>query len=210
MRTLALLLSLTLAHALSAGNYQEAMRQNISQLYKVNQVEEINAIAANFKRIAAAENDQWLPQYYAAYAYTRSCHFISDADAIDQQLDKAQAELDVLFKSHKTESELHVLQAFIYSLRITNPSRGYKYSSLSNTSLSKAEQLNPKNPRIYYCKGSNVFHTPKMFGGGKAKAKPLFEKASKLFHSENDSTSLKPHWGKAHNRAMLYKCLDSE
>jgi hypothetical protein len=193
-----------------ANDYQTTMKANIDQLFKTTKVQDFNSIAASFKRIASLEKNEWLPTYYAAYAYARSTHFISDSDSIDRQLDSAQAELNSILKSHTNESELHVLQAFIYSLRITNPMRGYKYSNLSNQALNKAEQLDKNNPRVYYCQANNIYHTPAMFGGGKQKAKPLFEKAAQLFETAKYDNPLWPYWGSYHNNQMLAKCVDAE
>ncbi|WP_430814919.1 hypothetical protein [Carboxylicivirga sp. RSCT41] len=210
MKTIVFTLILCAAQLIHAKDYQTAMKKNIDELFKTRNIEQINAIAASFKRIASVEKNDWLPTYYAAYAYVRSTHFISESDSIQLQLDKAQAELELLLTSNPDESEVHVLQAMIYSLRITNPMNGYKYSSLSNEALSKAEQLNTSNPRIYYCRANNIYHTPKMFGGGKEKAKPLFEKAARLFENTNYENPLWPYWGSYHNKQMLAKCQDAE
>ncbi len=209
MKLLAIGFTLLMLQLAPADNYEIAMQQNITKLYEANDVATINELAASFKRIAQVEKDEWLPGYYTAYAYARSTHFMSDTDSIDLQLDKAQAELDILLKEKADESEVFTLQAFVYSLRITNPMRGYKYLSLSNEALAKAEQLNADNPRIYYCRANNIYHTPKMFGGGKEKAKSQFEKAAELFAIDN-SNSLWPSWGNHHNQLMLKKCEEAE
>jgi len=208
MKTLTLFLVICFTQFINASSYEEAMQQNIKQLFETKHVNDFNSIAAHFKRIASAETDKWLPSYYAAYTYARSTYFISNADSIDMQLDKAQAELDALLKRQDKESEIHVLQGFVYSLRITSPVRGYKYSSLSNASLAKAEELNPDNPRVHYGKGNNIYYTPKMFGGGPHKAKPHYEKAARLFNLPVKNV-LWPSWGKQHNSQMLGKCVET-
>lgn len=209
MKTLALVFALFLTTLIQADNYETVMQQNITKLYEATDVTTINQIAASFKRIGQVETQQWLPSYYSAYAYARSTHFITNADSIDLQLDKAQAELDLLSDAKADESEVFTLQALVYSLRITSPMRGYKYSTLSNEALAKAEQLNPDNPRVYYCQANNIYHTPKMFGGGKEKAKPLFDKAAELFTVSNPNP-LWPTWGNKHNKMMLEKCEKTE
>ena len=210
MKTLLLAIALLTSTLVLADNYETAMKEKIASLFKTQNIDDFNQLAAGFKRIAAVENSQWLPRYYAAYAYARSTHFMADSDSIDQQLDKAQEELNLLLDSHNKESEVHTLQALVYSLRITSPMRGYKYSNLSNESLAKAEKLNAANPRIYYCRANNVYHTPKMFGGGKQKAQVLYEKAAELFVSINNENPLWPNWGSYHNQQMLNKCLAAE
>jgi len=207
MKTIVLLTVLLISHLTLANDYQKTMRTNITKLEKSTSINEMNQLAALFMRIADVEKKEWLPSYYASYAYARSTHFMHDADSIDSALDHAQAILDDLLKEKEDESEVYVLQAFIYQLRITSPMRGYKYSSLSNNSLEKAEQLNPDSPRIYYCKGNNVYHMPAMFGGGTEKAQALFEKAKALFDSQSQDDTLYPHWGSYHNELMLKKCI---
>nr|WP_321451835.1 hypothetical protein [uncultured Carboxylicivirga sp.] len=207
MKTIVLLAALFVSVLTMANDYEETMKINVAKLEKSTSLNEMNQLAALFMRISDVEKNEWLPSYYASYAYVRTTHFMHDADSIDTALDQAQVLLDDLLKAKPDESELYVLQAFIYQLRITSPMRGYKYSSLSNQSLEKAERLNGDNPRIYYCKGNNVFHTPAMFGGGKEKAKALFEKAKLLFEAQSQKNELLPHWGSYHNEVMLQKCL---
>ncbi len=191
-----------------AGTYEEVMKTNIDKMYKVKTAEELTAISGVFYRVAEKENDKWLPLYYASYSLVRIAFYIKDGDEIDKHLDVAQQYLDKLLKDKNDVCEVHVLQGLLYSMRITNPSRGMKYSMLSNKSLDKAKEINDKNPRMYHCMANNVFHTPSMFGGGKKKAKPIFEKAAELFKTESSDVAFWPSWGEWHNNEMLAKCND--
>jgi len=85
-------------------------------------------------------------------------------------------------------------------------SKGYKYSRLAAEAIGVAEKLNPQNPRVYYLRGSNTFHTPKMFGGGKEKAKPDLEKAASMFESQKSESEIAPSWGAEHNAGLLKQC----
>jgi hypothetical protein len=85
-------------------------------------------------------------------------------------------------------------------------SKGYKYSKLAGESIEKAEKLNPENPRVYYLRGSNTFHTPKFFGGGAENAKPDLEKAAHIFSTQKPANKLAPSWGEYHNQQLLNKC----
>jgi hypothetical protein len=129
-----------------------------------------------------------------------------DADNKHKQLDKAQNLLDELKKNFKKESEIFALQALVYQLRITDMSKGYKYSKLASEAISVAEKLNPANPRVYYLRGSNTFYTPKFFGGGAEKAKPDLAKAAKMFDAVKPENELMPSWGAPHNNQLLSKC----
>ena len=191
----------------SADNYAEVMGANIEKLNQSHDANELIEIANAFDRIAQKETDKWLPFYYSAYANVSVLFFNREVSAEEKNavLDKAQEKLDHSIKLNPTESENFVLQGLIYQMRITDPSQGYKYSTLSNAALAKAETMNPKNPRVYYMKATNIFYTPAEYGGGKELAKPLFEKANQLFEVKPDN-NLMPTWGSSHNKMMLEQC----
>jgi hypothetical protein len=66
-------------------------------------------------------------------------------------------------------------------------------------------KLDPNNPRLYYLQGMTLFNTPEQFGGGKDKAKPVFEKSVALFKTAQ-SKELYPDWGKDQAEQMLARC----
>jgi tetratricopeptide (TPR) repeat protein len=187
--------TLTFSQQAEASDYQTTMKQTIGKMQQSNHPDSLNQVAATFYRIAQTQPKEWLPYYYASFCYVSVTFSEKDADAIHSNLDKAQQMLELALKVNPNESEIHVLQGLIYSKRITDMGKGYKYSTLSNEVLAKAEALNPNNPRIYFCKGQNVMNTPAMFGGGKAKALPLFEKALALFEKQTVTNDLMPNWG---------------
>ncbi|MCF6332502.1 MAG: hypothetical protein L3J11_04380 [Draconibacterium sp.] len=190
-----------------SSNYEEVMKTNIDKMLSLTSSTELIALANQFERIANTEKTEWLPGYYSAYCFVRSTFFDEmKNDEKHQQLDKAQKIIDQLVKSNKKESEVFALQALVYQLRITDMSKGYKYSKLATEAIGVAKKLNPENPRVYYLRGSNTFHTPKMFGGGAEKAKPDLEKASKMFETYKAENELLPSWGSLHNNQLLSKC----
>lgn len=198
---------ITISMSVFSSNYNEVMKTNIVKMMNSTSSTELSSIANQFERIANTEKEEWLPGYYAAYSYVRSTFFDEmDADDTHQQLDKAQIILDKLTKNYQKESEIFTLQAFVYQLRITDMSKGYKYSRLAAEAIGVAEKLNPQNPRVYYLRGSNTFHTPKMFGGGKEKAKADLEKASSMFESQKPESEIAPSWGAEHNAGLLKQC----
>jgi hypothetical protein len=192
-----------------SSNYEEVMKTNIDNIAGAKSFGEMNELANQFERVANAEQDKWLPGYYAAYCFVQSTFMEKmENEQVHQQLDKAQTHIDKLLKNFDKESEIYALQALVYQLRITDMSKGYKYSKLSNEALVMAEKFNPENPRVYYLRGSNTFHTPKMFGGGPENAKPYLEKAAEMFAKEKPKNELLPVWGSAHNKHLLRKCSE--
>jgi hypothetical protein len=190
-----------------SSSYEEVMTANIQKMNDATSVAEFSGIAGQFERIANAETGKWQPRYYAVYCYLSPVTNIEmSVDDKHKLLDLAQAQMDILLKSFKTESEIYALQSFIYQMRITDMSKGFKYTGLSFEALDQAEKLNPNNPRVYYMRGTNTIHMPKAFGGGKEKAKPLFEKAAALFESQKPANAIEPAWGSEHNKQMLALC----
>jgi hypothetical protein len=190
-----------------SANYEETMKVNIQKLNTEFTISGLTNLANQFERIANAETGKWHPRYYAAYCYVWATA-VGEIPAEDKHklLDLAQVQMDILQKSFKKESEIFALQAFLYQMRITDMSKGFKYSSLASEALEEADKLNPNNPRVYYLRGNNKFHTPKAFGGGKEKAKPMFEKAAALFESQKPANAIEPAWGSEHNKQMLAEC----
>jgi len=83
--------------------------------------------------------------------------------------------------------------------------RWQTYGVQASKALQDGLKLDPNNPRLYYLQGESIFNTPPAFGGGKDKAKPLFEKAVVLFKAEKPKP-LWPKWGLARTEEQLAKC----
>ena len=165
MKAILTILLVAISSVAFSSKYEEVMKSNIDKMYQLHTSADLQNMANQFERIANAEADKWLPAYYAAYSYVRSTFFDNlDNDAKSVQLDKAQVILDGLMKEHSKESELYALQALLYQLRITDMISGAKYSGKASDAIAAAEKLNPENPRVYYLRGSNTFHTPKFVG----------------------------------------------
>ncbi|WP_163322351.1 tetratricopeptide repeat protein [Draconibacterium mangrovi] len=207
MKTIITILLVVLSTTAFSSKYEETMKTNIDKLYQLHTSAELQVLANQFERIGNAEQDKWLPNYYAAYCFIRSTFFDEmDDDSKHAQLDKAQALVDQLMKTNDDESEVYALQALLYQIRITDMSKGAKYSMKASDAIKQAERLNPENPRVYYLRGSNTFHTPKFFGGGAEKAKPDLEKAAVMFESNQPTNPLMPTWGNVHNAQLLSQC----
>jgi len=162
-------------------------------------------LANSFERIANAESDQWHPLYYAALCYVNMSFVNNDNGKKDEYLDKAQTYIDKALIIYPDESEIHVLQALLYQgkIQIDPAGRGMTYSMKANESLGKAKEYNVENPRVYYLLGMNVLHTPEAFGGGPAKACPLFNTAHEKFRAHKPEHVLSPTWGGERNQTLL-------
>ncbi len=164
-------------------------------------------LAKETEQIASLQANNWLAHYWCSFNYAAAAYVAPRVNR-DGFLDKAQSMLDKLSRLKKEEAEVLLLQSWIYSIRITVApgSRIKEFGTMSNIAREKAYVLDPQNPRYYFLKASSLYFSPPFMGGGKSKAKPLFEEAIikfKLYHSKGD---LYPKWGKAQAKELLDTC----
>jgi len=196
-----------LASNVMADSYRDAMHSSINNLNEARSLEEFQLCANTFERIAVSETKEWLPRYYAAYSLIMLSFEEEDLSKRDQILDKAQDFLDQALELMPDESELHVLQAFIYPSRImVDPmQRGMILMDEMNSSLELAKKLNPDNPRIYFLQANTTLNLPESMGGGIEQAKTIFMLAEQKFKSFSPASDIHPDWGKEANEAELKK-----
>jgi len=187
--------------------YTSAMLKAIELMEQASAPGEFTASANSFERIATAEKKRWMPYYYASYSLIVMSFDESDGGQKDLILDRAQELLDLAFELEPGESELHVLQAFLYPSRImVDPmGRGMTYIEKMFVSLETARSLNPDNPRIYFLDGINKLNLPSSMGGGVEVAKPILEEAIVKFEAYKKPDPLWPDWGKEAVQAELDK-----
>jgi hypothetical protein len=210
-RFLPLFLSIVLiaggTHAQSA-KYHDAMLQNVAQLDTAHTLSTILDLGNRFQRIADAEKTQALPYYYAAYCQVMSTFLGADKDKADEIADKADELISKAESLDKPSSETYVIRSMIATahLMVDPQNRYMQYGQASAQALQKAEQLDSTNPRPVYLEGQAKFYTPEAYGGGKAVAKPIFEKALAMFGTFTPASDLAPRWGKGATMYFLSMC----
>lgn len=212
MKKSTILLSLVLMFNICFASeaYHKAMTESIDQLYQSSTIANYVDIANQFERISQIEKTEWLPLYYASYAYIMISFQEGDHAKKDAYLDQAQKLLDKAFALAPNESELYMLQGFLYPSRINiDPmSRGQLYMEKMNTALNKALELNADNPRVYYLRATMTYHMPQAYGGGAANALPFYKTAEEKFEIFKPQTDLSPNWGKEANDAEFMKASE--
>lgn len=182
-----------------SDKYVSSMKKNISMLDSVMANNNVTTLANNFQRIAQAEKTQWLPYYYAAYLTAMQATMTQDNSIKDELADKASTLLksaeDILAKEN---SEIYVIKSMIATahMMVDPQSRFMTYGQESSQDLKKSISLDSTNPRPVLLQAEGLFYTPPAFGGGKDVARPLFDKAAKLFAAFKPATELSPDWGK--------------
>lgn len=207
-KTIGLLIISFISLSINAQSMEESLVKSYLQMDSAKTYSEMMSVSAQFDRIADKWNNQWVPLYYAAYAKAKTSYLVQDSKKKDLLLDEATKYLEKINLLKTQSEEVHVLAAIIIRARIAvdGQNRGREYSDEFNQQLEDAKKINPNNPRVYYLKGSSVFNSPVMFGGGKAKAKPYFEKAKELFSKEVKTSILQPYWGERLNLNYLKRC----
>ncbi|MDQ2753724.1 MAG: hypothetical protein M3R72_11945 [Bacteroidota bacterium] len=188
-----------------SDKYTQAMEKNLAMLDSAKTASDYNAASASFVRVGNAEKTQWLPYYWAALAKVRIGWVDNTVDK-----DKLAEETKALIAKGEAinqNSEFQALRdmAAVQQMMVDPQNRWQTYGTEAATALQKGMQMDPKNPRLYYLQGMSVFNTPEQFGGGKTKAKSIFEQAADLYKVQ-EKKPLYPTWGAQQTDAMIAQC----
>ncbi len=179
--------------ASAQGKFEEGMGKAF-QLWGEGKNTEASAM---FERIASAEKNSWLPNYYVALVNTTTAFGIKDKETISALLAKAQDALDIEYAKNPNNAELLVMQALIYTAWIVyDPmTNGQKYSGKAMEIYAQAQALAPNNPRVVFSKADFEIGGAKFWG---ADIKPMcaeVERAIELFATFKPETPFHPNWG---------------
>ncbi len=204
-----MLIALTLLISLTAGaqsaKYTQAMQKNIPLLDSAKTVDQLQSLAGTFDRIGDAEKTQWLPYYYAALAQTWIGWMpaTTDKDANSQKINAYLAKAEAIEKNAETYAVENM--SATQQMLVDPQTRWATNGKDASAALQKGLALDPNNPRLYYLQAMSLFGTPPQFGGGKDKAKPVFEKSIALYKSAQPKP-LYPTWGQKQAEDMLAQC----
>src|SRR5260221_12948439 len=139
------------------------MLQSIHALDTTTDVQTLSGLAATFAAVYDYKKD-WHPPYYECLAYVKLSEAYQDPDQKKAAIDKAAELLENLSADNDEVQILRALYAMDY-LGIDR-STWQKFMPIMNEGLSKAESINPDNPRIYYLRGVLKYNMPAIMGGG--------------------------------------------
>ncbi|WP_234109456.1 hypothetical protein [Chryseobacterium sp. R2A-55] len=182
--------------------YEKAMTEKVAKVENHLSADDFTALSNDFIRIGDKEKTQWLPYYYAAFATIQKGRIAmregNTAD-LDPIADQAQKFLDKASEISKDNAEILILQKMVHGLKMmVNPQQRFMSEGmLAAEALSKAEKLDPENPRITLMKAEDTYFTPEQFGGSKTRGLDLFQKSLDQFKVYPIKTRLDPNWGKA-------------
>jgi hypothetical protein len=206
--TITTLLALLCIGTLRSQTLEESLKKTLDKLDAAKTEQELSAASSQFDMLTYKWGDQWAASFYAAYSKIKVSLQLSDKTRRDQYLDAANALLEKAGRLSPNNQEIYILCAWSAKARIAidGKERWKKFGEVYDDYIAKARKINSENPRIFFLEGQGPFYKPKMWGGGKDKAKPYFEKAKELFAKEDKTSLLKPHWGEKENEEFLKQC----
>lgn len=187
---------------------QTQYEQGMEKAFKLWSEGKDTDASALFERIAAVENNNWLPNYYVAFINTIQAFQTQDKDKINALLTKAQVAQDAADAISPNNPELMVMQAMIYTAWIVyDPmTNGMKYSTKGNQLYAKALALAPNNPRVVFSKAEFDMGTAAYFGQDTTPMCKEVERAVGLFATFKPETPYHPGWGKERAEEKLKEC----
>lgn len=207
-RTIFTILTIAIAMVVNAQTpFENAMKESLALLDSAKSNEELLSVANRFERIAMTETTRWEPLYYTAFVQINMSFREKDGEKKDAILDLAEKNIEKALSLNGDNSELYALHGFLYQGRIqVNPMRGMTYSQKAAEMFNKSLEENPENPRALFLLAQNIYHTPKMFGGGSKNALPKALEAKEFFEKEKGKDGIGPKWGAKSNLKVIDAC----
>ena len=160
------------------------------------------------ERIEAAENENWMPNYYVALVNTTEAFKTKDSEQVNALLTKAQSSLDKEMDKDPNNVELLVMQAMIHTAWIAfDPmTNGQKFSGKVMQLYAQAQAISPKNPRVMLSKARFEMGSARFFGTDIQPICGQIENSIALFDNFKPETPLHPNWGKEQAEELLKSC----
>jgi hypothetical protein len=179
---------------IAQDSWQQTLKTQLEQMEKASP-EKWPPHVKTLKNLAEQNPDEWLLQYYAGWAATQLSFRSSKSDA-ESLCDQAEPFVKRALELQPENTETLTLMGYWLSARINAvPTRGATLGEESRKYAEKGIAANPDNPRAWLVKALNIYYTPKLFGGGKQKAKSAVDTAGDKFARFKPSNALAPNWG---------------
>ena len=185
-------------------NFEKGM-QKAFELWGQNNWTEAEQL---FERIAAAEPNEWLPNYYIAQMNSLKSWEEKDPKIVKAQLDKAQEYLNSAIGLTKDNVDVLVLQAQIYTnwVAFDGMTYGMKYSAKITDLYNTAYRLAPDNPMVLLSRAEWNMGSARYFGQDTKPFCKDIEKAIELFPNFKPESAFHPNWGKERAEEVLKSC----
>ena len=205
MKNLVSIILFLVAISLNAqSDYEKGMQQAL-QLWGEQKITQSSNL---FERIAAAEDDNWLPYYYVALVNTTASFGLKDEKVLKQQLEKAKQFNDIAKNLSPDNPELLVMEAMINTAWIAFDGQTYGMTlSGENARLyQQAQQLAPENPRVVLSKAEWDMGSARYFGKDVSPYCKDVERSLALFEKFESNTPFYPQWGQDRAAQVAEEC----
>lgn len=167
-----------------------------------------NEATAMFERIAAAEKNSWLPNYYVAAVNTFGAFSVKDKVQMTAMLNKAQEVVDAEMLKNPDNVEILVMQAMIHTAWISSDpmTNGMRLSGKVMELYAKATAIDPANPRVAFGKAEFEIGASAFTGANVKDLCKDVEKSLALFDTFKPAMPFAPNWGKDRALALNAKC----
>jgi hypothetical protein len=202
--TIALFVASIIFAQAEAGQFEQGMGKAFG-LWKEGKNQEASDL---FERIASAEKNSWLPNYYVALVNTTSAFQTQDKEKITALLAKAQTALDVEMAKNSNNAELLVMQAMIHTALLSSDPMTYGMTIPAKVAelYGKAQAVAPENPRVVFCKAEFAIGGAKWTGADVKQLCKEVERSIDLFGKFKLETPFSPKWGLERAEEALKNC----
>ena len=161
-----------------------------------------------FERIAKAEPNEWLPNYYVAQINSLKSWEEKDSNILKAQLDKAQEYIDIAKSISPDNPEILVMQAHIYTnwVAFDGATYGMKYGGIVSGIYEKAFNLGPNNPRVVSSRAEWGMGSARYFGTDITPYCEAIKQSVELFDTFKPETAFSPNWGKERAVQVAAEC----
>ena len=187
---------------------QTNFEKGMTKAFELWQADKTDEAENMFERIAKAEPEAWLPNYYIAQINSLKSWNTKDEAVLKAQLDKAQEHIDLAMTKSEDNAELMVIQAQVLTnwVAYDGMTYGMKYGAKIAELYDKAYILAPKNPRVVFGKAEWGMGSAKYFGKDTAPYCIEIEASIELFDTFKAETDFHPNWGGERAEQAVEEC----
>ncbi|MCK4880736.1 MAG: tetratricopeptide repeat protein [Bacteroidales bacterium] len=192
--TICLLLSLV---AVEAQEYQPV----IYQAYLLEEMESWKEVMNQMEQDFSQTSDPALlyDLLEAEYGYTAWLVSVKRKKEAEELLKRAQRHMTMLTDMKLDDARVYSLKGAFYGFQIMlELRRAPSLGRLAREANEIAFNLDPEEPQVWLEKANMDYYRPAIFGGGKRKAVPMYERAVELFESSP---------GRTHENWLYINCL---
>ena len=202
------ILIITLFLATTFANAQGQFEQGMGKAMQLWGQGKSTEASAMFERIASAEKNSWLPNYYIALVNTTEAFNPKNKENLTALLAKANGALDIELAKNPNNAELLVVEAMtMTALLASDPmTYGMTLSPKIAALYGKAEAIAPENPRVVMSKAEFAIGGAKWTGVDVKSLCKDIEKSINLFATFKPETQFSPSWGLDRAQNAMKNC----